>query len=258
MTAGDEFARLVDIMRRLRTDCPWDRSQTHSTLRTYLLEEAYEVLHALDTEHFDDLREELGDLLLQIVFHAEIAEEAGRFDMADVARGVCDKLVRRHPHVFGDKEAHTPADVLHRWEKIKRAEGKKESVLDGVPPELPALIRAVRTLSKVRQTGVGPFRGHDAREASGRWLDAFNEAAGRDDKAGAFAAAGMMLLSLSAAADDLHLNPEDALREVLSRLTEAFRNEELRLKADGRSLEDLTPEEAAAVNARLLAACEGD
>lgn len=178
MSAAEEFTRLVDVMRRLRKGCPWDRSQTHGTLRPYLLEEAYEVLHALDEERYDELCEELGDLLLQVVFHAELAEEAGRFDIEDVLRAINEKLVRRHPHVFGDKEAHTPADVLRRWESIKRNEEQRPSSLHGIPAELPALVKAVRTLSKVRQTGVDPFGRRDVAADARRWLERLT-AAGR-------------------------------------------------------------------------------
>ncbi len=119
MPAADEFIRLLDIMHRLRAECPWDREQTHASLRAYLLEESYEVLHALDEERYDELREELGDLMLQVVFHAEIAQEDGRFDIADVLHEINEKLVRRHPHVFADASADDAEAVLRRWSRSR-------------------------------------------------------------------------------------------------------------------------------------------
>jgi len=258
MSAGDEFTRLVDIMHKLRKGCPWDRSQTHATLRPYLLEEAYEVLHALDEEHYDELCEELGDLLLQIVFHAELAEEEGRFDIEDVARAVNEKLIRRHPHVFGDKHAETPADVLRRWESIKRSEENKPSSLHGIPAELPALVKAARTLSKVRQTGVDPLAGRDAAEDARRWLERLTAAVEEGDAGGASLAAGMLALCATDVAGRARVSTEDALRGTLRKLTDAFRSEEARIEAEGRNLTDLSEEERAELGARLLAACQED
>lgn len=256
MAAGDEFTRLLEIMRRLRTQCPWDRSQSHDTLRLYLLEEAYEVLHALDDHRYDDLREELGDLMLQIVFHAEIAEEANRFNMEDVLRDINEKLVRRHPHVFGDKHAETPADVVRRWESIKTGQEEKESSLDGVPAQLPALARAGRMLTKIRQTGVDPYRVKDPVAEARLWLERLAEARATQDSRKMSRAAGMLSLALTELADRLRVNAEDALREALARLGDAFRSEERRLKDEGRTFADLTPEELDRIAARVLAQCE--
>ncbi|MGB7728963.1 MAG: nucleoside triphosphate pyrophosphohydrolase [Candidatus Acidiferrum sp.] len=167
---GGEFQKLVGVMARLRAPggCPWDREQTHATLRTYLIEEAYEVLDAMDSG--DDLKfaEELGDLLLQVLFHAQIAQEDGRFTIADVVREIYQKMIRRHQHVFGNKKAKTAADVLRNWEKIKAQERKEvqggkeskdrkteelESVLDGVPRTLPALLEANQLTRKAARIG---------------------------------------------------------------------------------------------------------
>ncbi|MHC5033777.1 MAG: nucleoside triphosphate pyrophosphohydrolase [Planctomycetota bacterium] len=256
MTAGEEFARLVDIMRRLRTECPWDRSQNHDTLRPYLLEEAYEVLHALDDERYDDLLEELGDLMLQIVFHAEIAEESGRFDVADVLRHVNEKLTRRHPHVFGDKTAQTPADVFHRWESIKKHDEQRASSLDGVPAELPALVKASRMLAKVRQTGADPFQGKNVEEVARRWLEMLASSAQQGSEEDAARAAGMLALAMTEIAGQARANTEDALRQTLKRLEDAFRREESRLKEAGRTFDDASEEELAQIAARILADCE--
>src|SRR6516164_8049965 len=154
---GPAFERLVAVMSRLRSPggCPWDREQTHATLRTYLIEEAYEVLDAMESSDDAKFAEELGDLLLQVLFHAQIAQEESRFTISDVVREIYEKMIRRHPHVFGSTRAKTAADVLRNWEQIKKAErkakngGKRDqvketkeqdgSVLDGVPHTLPAL-----------------------------------------------------------------------------------------------------------------------
>lgn len=256
MTIGDEFTGLVDTMRRLRSECPWDRSQTHDTLRAYLLEEAYEVLHALDDGRYDDLCEELGDLMLQIVFHAEIAEEHGTFTMEDVLHGITEKLVRRHPHVFGDTEAQTPADVVRNWESIKIEQENKSSSLDGVPAALPALVKAVRVLTKIRQTGVDPFHARDSVVEARQWLERLAEAAARQDPAAATRAAGMLELALVEIADRARVNPEDALRKTVARISDAFRQKERHLQEQGRTLADLSEDELNGVAASVLAACE--
>src|SRR6516225_100662 len=153
---GPAFERLVALMSRLRSrgGCPWDREQTHATLRTYLIEEAYEVLDALDSTDDSKFAEELGDLLLQVLFHAQIAQEEKRFSITEVIGEIHDKMVRRHPHVFGTTTAKTAADVLRNWEIIKKEERAKagakveqkapESCLDGVPRTLPALLEALQ------------------------------------------------------------------------------------------------------------------
>ncbi len=256
MATGDEFDRLIGIMHRLRKECPWDRSQDHDTLRSYLLEEAYEVLHALDERQYDALRDELGDLMLQIVFHAEIAEEAGRFAIEDVLRGINEKLVRRHPHVFGDKEAETPADVVRRWERIKTGEEKRASSLDGVPAALPALVRAARVLSKIRQTGVDPFEGADLAAAGRLWLERLAEAMASPDGARADGAAGMLAMVIAEMAARAGANAEDALRNAVTRLSDEFQRHEARLREEGRSLTALPREELDRIAAQLRAACE--
>jgi tetrapyrrole methylase family protein / MazG family protein len=168
---GPEFDRLVGVMARLRAPggCPWDREQSHATLRTYLIEEAYEVLDALDSTDDAKFAEELGDLLLQVLFHAQIAREEGRFSIGDVIREIYEKMIRRHPHVFGEKRAKDAAEVLKNWEIIKLQERKAkegkdangaqaeapvpQSVLDGVPRTLPALLEALQLTRKAARVG---------------------------------------------------------------------------------------------------------
>ncbi len=162
--AGEWFEKLVGVMARLRAPggCPWDREQTHATLRTYLIEEAYEVLDVLDGADDVKFAEELGDLLLQIVFHAEMAEEEGRFNIVDVIREIYEKMIRRHPHVFGEKQARDAAEVLRNWEVIKREERaakgaaeeeKSLSVLDGVARSLPGLLEGYQLTQKAARIG---------------------------------------------------------------------------------------------------------
>jgi tetrapyrrole methylase family protein/MazG family protein len=155
-----EMAAFAEVVRRLRADCPWDREQTHHSLRRHLLEEAYEVLEALDHldveagEGFDALEEELGDLLFQVVLHSRLATEEGRFTLADVAEGVSTKLIGRHPHVFGDAAYASADEVAAHWEQLKKAEKGRASVMDGIPAALPALLYAHKVQRKAASQGV--------------------------------------------------------------------------------------------------------
>jgi tetrapyrrole methylase family protein/MazG family protein len=151
-----ELVRFDELVRTLRAECPWDREQTHESLTRYLVEEAYEVLDAIASGSDEHLEEELGDLLFQVVFHATIARERGAFTLADVARGIHDKLEARHPHVFGDVVAETPEAVAGNWEAIKKAEKGRESIFDGIPASLPALLYATKVVKKAESLGVTP------------------------------------------------------------------------------------------------------
>ena len=263
MSAADEFIRLLDIMHRLRAECPWDREQTHASLRAYLLEETYEVLQTLDEARYDELRGELGDLMLQVVFHAEIAQEDGRFDIADVLREINEKLIRRHPHVYADAsgaraEADSAEAVLRRWESIKTRQEKKESLLDGVPPQLPALLQALRVLSKIKQAGVEPMEVRDPLAEANRALEHLADAVEAEDAGEADRALGMLGLSIVALGARIGVSPEDAVRRAVARLTDAFRREEDTLRQDGRLFGALSERELALIAARVLAACEGE
>ena len=160
--ALEAFAYFIEIVRRLRRDCPWDREQTHASVKELLVEEAYEAVEAIEEEDWDAFSRELGDVLLHVVFHSVIAEESGRFGLRDVIVRETEKLIRRHPHVFGDAEVEGTEEILQNWERIKVASGEKRSVLDGLPGRLPALIRAHRMQSKA--AGVG-FDFDDAESA---------------------------------------------------------------------------------------------
>ena len=146
--AGEQLIRLNEVMARLRVECPWDREQTHSSLLTHLVEETCEVVDAVESGTDDDLREELGDLLLQVYFHARIAEDEGRFTIDDVARGIADKLIHRHPHVFGDSEV--PEDLRGVWERRKRQEKGRTSSLDGIARSMSSLARTQKVIARAR------------------------------------------------------------------------------------------------------------
>lgn len=174
----DSIQRLREIVRRLRAPdgCPWDREQTHASLKPHLLEECYELLEAIDTGNNDHLREELGDLLLQVTLHAQIAVEEGRFSLDDIADDLADKLVRRHPHVFGENRLPDSDAVLRQWDQLKQEEKiERRSVLDGVPPHLPALARAQKVQAKAARIG---FDWPDAAGALAKVHEELGEIAG--------------------------------------------------------------------------------
>lgn len=149
----EAFGRLLDIMDDLRAKCPWDREQTMESLRQLTIEETYELADAILDENLEEVRKELGDLLLHMVFYSKIGEEKGAFDVADVLNGICEKLIHRHPHIYGDVQAEDTNTVLQNWEKLKLKEGAKKSVLEGVPRSLPAMVKATRIQEKVRGVG---------------------------------------------------------------------------------------------------------
>jgi MazG family protein len=206
---------LVAIMARLRGPggCPWDREQDHRSLRPHLLEEAYEVLEAVDAEDAEALRQELGDVLLQVVFHAQLAAEAGAFDISDVIRGLREKLIARHPHVFGDKQIETAEGVVTQWERIKREERQQtpeEQVVEGVPKSLPALARAQAALRKAARAGLERTREEAAANlgaAVARVEDPQANPAALEE------AVGELLFAVADLARSLGVEAEQALRE---------------------------------------------
>lgn len=191
-------------MRRLRAECPWDRRQTHRSLVEYLLEEAYEVVEAIDANDDSALREELGDLLLQIVFHAEIASETGAWDLDDVAAGISQKLVRRHPHVFSDVNVADASEVEANWHRAKAAEKGRASVTDGIPQALPALLRAAKVESRSAHVELPPHAAHTWAETALAEI--------HDEQM-----LGDALLALVAKARDREWDAEGALRAATAR-----------------------------------------
>lgn len=243
---GETLPRLVGVMQRLLGEggCPWDREQTMETLRPYVIEEAHEVVDAIDRGSPDALREELGDLLMQIAFLAEIGRARGWFGPDDVVDAICEKMLHRHPHVFGDEHAATADEVLVRWEKGKAAEraekGDPRGALDGVPVAMPALLRATRIGEKASRVGF------DWPDASGvrakideelRELDAAESDERREEEL------GDLLFAIASWARKSRLDPEAALRRALDRFGERFRACERQARAQGRDLGALSAAE---------------
>jgi MazG family protein len=244
--AAHEVMRLLALMARLRAPggCPWDRKQTHESLRPYLLEETHEVLEAIDLGDDDDLQEELGDLLLQVVFHAELAREDGRWSMAEVAAGITDKLHFRHPHVFGGADAADAEAALSRWEQRKAeekaAKGKaRKSVLEGVPKAAPALMRAERLTDKAASVGFDWPEQGGARAKVTEELDELDEAIASGDRAAIEHELGDLLFSVVNLARWLKVHPEDALRGTIERFTRRFGHVEETLAAGGQAPADV-------------------
>ena len=251
--------RLLDLMARLRAPdgCAWDREQTPATLKPQMLEECYEVIEAIDAGSPGHLTEELGDLLLHIVFQAQIAREAGEFAFADVANGIADKLIRRHPHVFGDKkEAPDAAGVVAQWHRLKKTEKpERESALDGVPRALPALMRAEALQKKARRVG---FDWPDARGSLDKVREEVAEVTAEIESDLAFALAneakftpapetaeeiGDLLFSIVNLTRHLKLDAEELLTGANDKFARRFRAVEERIKARGKTMTDCALEE---------------
>ena len=258
-SANDRFGELVQIMARLRGEngCPWDREQTHASIKPYLLEETYEVLESIDENDPAKLEEELGDLALQIVFHAQMADEAGLFTIADVLRGINEKLRRRHPHIFGDVKADTAQEVLFNWEQIKKVEREKAqgraSLLDGVPRELPALLRAHRLQEKASRVG---FDWNEARQVFQKVEEELAElrAAMESEQPDRMEAElGDLLFSLVNLGRFIAVNPEDALRKTIARFIARFQYIEEELARRGTAPGQVTLKEMDALWAEAKA-----
>ena len=258
LNAGEWFEKLVAVQARLRAPdgCPWDREQTHATLRTYLIEEAYEVLEALESGDDAKFAEEMGDLLLQIVFHSQIAREEERFTVADVIREIHDKMVRRHPHVFGENRAKNAAEVLKNWEQLKKEErsaaakknggGKKaESLLDGVSKALPAALQGLQLTRRAARIGF------DWESADGVFEKMKEEAgelrrelaSGGKGSARAEEEMGDLLFATVNLARWLEIDPEIALKKANAKFAARFRAMEARAAKSGRKLADAPREE---------------
>lgn len=239
-----DFSTLTSIMRRLRGPggCPWDAEQTHESLTRYLLEETYEVIEAIDTKSPDNLKEELGDLLLQPVFHAAIAEEAGTFTMDDVIQTICEKLIRRHPHVFGDQEITDSASQIENWEKIKKAEKGEErkSALSGVPPSLPALLKAHKITEKAARVGFDWEHVEQVKAKVMEELQEFEEALLKNDMEQMESELGDLLFAIVNLGRFLSINPEEALRKTINRFEKRFLHVEETLHARGVQMQDST------------------
>jgi MazG family protein len=256
LTAGEWFERLAAVQARLRAPdgCPWDREQTHASLRTYLIEETYEVLEALDSGDDAKFAEEMGDLLLQIVFHSQIAKEEGRFSVSDVIREIHDKLVRRHPHVFGEKRAKDSAEVLKNWEQLKkeeraaagrrngsgsREEAKDASLLDGVSKALPAALEGFQLTRRAARIGFDWDNVEGVFEKMNEEAGELRQALGAKDVHKAEEEMGDLLFAAVNLARYLQIDPEIALKQANAKFSMRFRRMEELAAKSGKALADV-------------------
>ncbi|WP_338872189.1 nucleoside triphosphate pyrophosphohydrolase [Spirosoma sp. SC4-14] len=238
------FDRLLTIMDELRAQCPWDRKQTMDSLRHLTIEETYELSDAILEKDMGEIRKELGDIQLHLVFYAKIASETGNFDIADVLNGVCDKLISRHPHIYGDAVAETEEQVKANWEQLKLKEGNK-SVLAGVPGSLPALVKAMRIQEKARGAGFDWEEKQQVWEKVEEEMQEFKaefntETNNAIDPARAEGEFGDLLFSLVNYARFIDINPETALERTNKKFIKRFTYLEQQARANGKSLSEMT------------------
>ncbi len=242
------FSDLINLMAKLRSPdgCPWDRKQTPESLKPFLVEECYEVIDALDEGSPAKVKEELGDLLFQIIFHARIAEERGQFNIEDVISANVEKMTRRHPHVFGDMQLTTDKEVLANWEEIKKKEKgyeERRSVLEGVPKHLPSLLRAHSLQERAARVGFDWNRIDEALPKLDEEMAEFKASLQKEDSAGIEEELGDIFFMLVNISRFLGVNPEDALRKTISKFIQRFRYIEEHAAEAGKSLNDMTLDE---------------
>lgn len=236
------FDRLLTIMDELREQCPWDKKQTLQSLRHLTIEETYELGDAILDNNLEEIKKELGDVLLHIVFYARIGSESGAFDIADVANSICDKLIHRHPHIYGDVDVKDAEEVKANWERIKLAEGKK-SVLEGVPNSLPALVKANRIQEKVAGVGFDWERPEQVFEKVREELEELESERVADNTAAMEQEMGDVFFSMVNYARFLGINPENALERTNKKFIRRFQFLEKRAAEVGKSLHEMTLEE---------------
>ena len=243
-TPAKAFERLLTVLNTLRTDCPWDRKQTMESLRHLSIEEMYELGDAILDNDLDEVRKELGDLMMHLVFYARIAEEQGAFDVVDVLNSVCEKLISRHPHIYGDVDVDDEEDVKRNWEQLKLKEGNK-SVLAGVPHSLPALVKAYRIQDKVRGVGFDWEEKQQVwakvEEELGEFKREFDVTTNAPlDTEKAEAEFGDLLFSLVNYARFIGINPENALERTNKKFIKRFNHLEARAKEAGKQLKEMS------------------
>ncbi len=239
----EEFKRLLDIMDKLRLECPWDSKQTNDSLRTLTIEEVYELADAVIKSDDNEIKKELGDILLHIVFYAKIGEERGKFDIYDVIKGINEKLIFRHPHIFGDVKVNTAKDVEENWERLKLKEGKKKTVLGGIPESMPAMIKAHRIQDKAR--GVG-FDWDEKEQVWDKVMEEYNELmtelkSGNEEKMEA--EFGDFIFSVINAGRLYGLNPENALEKTNIKFINRFNYLENKTISQGLDLKNMSLDE---------------
>ncbi|SJZ68641.1 XTP/dITP diphosphohydrolase [Chitinophaga eiseniae] len=232
------FNRLLQIMDDLREKCPWDRKQTIQTLRQLTIEETYELADAITEEDWKSIKEELGDILLHIVFYAKIGSEQQQFDINDVINGVCDKLIARHPHIYGDVKVQDEEEVKQNWEKLKLKEGKK-SVLSGVPVSLPALVKAMRLQEKAKQTGFEWDNTSQVWDKVKEEVNELEEVVNTGDQNAIEAEFGDVMFSLVNYSRFLNIDAENALERTNKKFQRRFQHMEALALEQGRRLNDM-------------------
>jgi XTP/dITP diphosphohydrolase len=233
------FDRLLTIMDELREQCPWDRKQTMQSLRHLTIEETYELGDAILDNDLEEVKKELGDILLHIVFYAKIGSETQDFDIADVANGICEKLINRHPHIYGDVKVENEEEVKQNWENIKLKEGKK-SVLEGVPNGLPSLVKANRIQDKVAGVGFDWEKPEQVFEKLQEELAELQEEVRTQDADKMESEFGDVLFSIVNYARFLKINPENALERTNKKFIKRFQYLEQKAKENGKSMKDMT------------------
>lgn len=241
-----DLDKLLTIMERLRSrdGCPWDKVQTRESLKPYIIEEAYELIEAIEEHDPEKIREELGDLLFQVVFQCEIAREKGEFDMSGVIQKIAEKMISRHPHVFGETECRTPGEVVKQWEVLKKQEGKlRDSLLEGVPKTMSSLLRAHRLQKRAAQAGFDWDKVEDVLKKVDEEMEELKDAlksGKREEMENELGDIFFMLVNL---ARFMNVNPEDAHRKTISKFIHRFGHIEMRAAEQGRELSDMTLEE---------------
>jgi tetrapyrrole methylase family protein/MazG family protein len=239
----DKFNTLIEIMAQLRGPggCPWDKKQTRESLKPFLVEETYEVLEAIEESDSDMIKEELGDLLFQIVFHCQVAKELGQFDIFDVIDSISEKMITRHPHVFGDASLETETEVLVHWEKQKKREGKnKKSIIDGIPRTLPSLLRAHRLQDRVSRVGFDWVSSEEVIEKLEEEISEFKNAVAEGKKEEIEDELGDILFSLVNISRFIRVNPEDSLRKTIDKFITRFHYIEQKASEKGKTLAEMT------------------
>ncbi|MEO9871464.1 nucleoside triphosphate pyrophosphohydrolase [Ekhidna sp.] len=236
----EAFDRLLTIMDELRENCPWDKKQTMETLRHLTIEETYELSDAIIENDLEEVKNELGDLMLHLVFYSRIGDEKQSFDVSDVLNSVCEKLIRRHPHIYGDINAEDEETVKANWEKIKLNEKGNQSVLGGVPKSLPALVKAMRIQEKARGVGFDWDNQDQVWEKVQEEIEEFKEETEKEKQAEEF---GDLLFSLINYARFVDINPEDALERTNKKFIKRFQYLESESKKEGKTIGEMTLEE---------------
>lgn len=233
------FDRLLTIMDELREKCPWDRKQTMESLRHLTIEETYELGDAILDKDMEEIKKELGDVLLHLVFYSKIGSETNDFDIADVSNGICEKLISRHPHIYGDVEVANEEDVKRNWENLKLKEGKK-SVLEGVPKSLPSIVKASRIQEKVAGVGFDWEEPHQVFEKLKEELEELQHEVNEDNQDEIEAEFGDVLFSMVNYARFLKVNPENALERTNKKFITRFQYLEGKAKENNKALKDMT------------------